>query len=249
MIIRECDSWQVFLSRLEDYYRRSAVERERFIFRGQADAGWVMQTTLQRYVQRIAADARPDVAETLLARFKRESVGLLGARRVGELADLEFVGRHHGLPSRILDWTRSVFVASLFALEDWGQRRASHADAVAVFALDRSVFDRDARGVDYDAVQAAFEILDDVGFLEVEPRAVEQQSVFMRVADTVGSIEELLGDYLRKFILPAKDAPAVLDQLADMGLTRRALFRDLGAAASTAQWRVSRMLMTEATHG
>jgi hypothetical protein len=87
----------------------------RWIFRGQPDARWGLQPSIERL-------ALPDgttrfSAERFIRReFRRRAHHYLSQlpEPHDELAWLALM-RHHGAPSRLLDWTRSPYVAAHFA--------------------------------------------------------------------------------------------------------------------------------------
>lgn len=87
-----------------------------FIFRGQEDSEWRLQTSYDRYW-----GGRPlhdeFFVEKMVAQF-RSGVTQLGLEAPvdGNLDWLEY-GRHHGLPSPLLDFTWSPFVALFFAFD------------------------------------------------------------------------------------------------------------------------------------
>lgn len=87
-----------------------------FIFRGQQDSLWRLQTSYERYWH--GKPLHGDFyVERMVARF-RSGVTRLGLDlpRGGNLDWLEY-GRHHGLPAPLLDFTWSPFVALFFAFD------------------------------------------------------------------------------------------------------------------------------------
>jgi hypothetical protein len=96
----------------------------RWAFRGEADA----ERTLRPGIERIAS--RPGLAEDYVEReFKRRAHHYL-RDLPGDEDDLEWLAlmQHHGAPTRLLDWTRSVYVAAFFAAESAVYKRIA-ADA------------------------------------------------------------------------------------------------------------------------
>lgn len=118
------------------------------LFRGQADSGWQLQTTLERatdspitvqsYLQR--ADSCVNEIESVTGRewkltsypeIKKEIEENQDFMRV-HLPHYDYLVylRHHGFPSPLLDWTTSPYVAAYFAFET-----ANKSDRAAVFAF------------------------------------------------------------------------------------------------------------------
>jgi len=85
--------------------------RSEFIYRGNADSSWDLSTTLKRL-----GGAFARLEEPLLRAFsKYAEPGLLPTQSVWVKLT---VGQHHGLPTRLLDWTWSPRVAVHFATAD-----------------------------------------------------------------------------------------------------------------------------------
>lgn len=92
-------------------------------FRGQRESSWTLQTSLDREV-RVSYDTghyhlnRRGEEDDLLFRFQQQAQLYLAhlpptEDRAGWLALMQ----HHGVPTRLLDWTRSPYVALYFAVE------------------------------------------------------------------------------------------------------------------------------------
>lgn len=82
------------------------------------------------------------------------------------------------------------------------------------------------------------DIVDDRELLRFNVRAIEQRGVFTRILSISDSLENLLGDALVKFELPASERRIALIDLDIMTITAKCLFRDLDAAGRTAVNRV-----------
>lgn len=117
------------LTRLSDEFPSTE-----FVFRGQQDSGWRLQTSYERYWQGKPLHDHFHV-ERMVARF-RNGVMRLGLDHSlgGNLDWLEY-GRHHGLPAPLLDFTWSPFVALFFAFD--GLRAEMESDrTAAVYCLN-----------------------------------------------------------------------------------------------------------------
>ncbi len=105
--------------------------------RGQADADWPLKPSIARLPEigglydpaRMSPDNLYEKERETLQRFRRDSYPFVQR----ELTDWEAitVGQHHGLPTRLLDWTSNPLVALFFAAE-----KESDKDG-AVFAFRR----------------------------------------------------------------------------------------------------------------
>jgi hypothetical protein len=105
----------------------------RFVFRGQRNATWSLQTRLERECDsvRLAPSSRKSTEDQILEYFGRRIHLYVNALHMDALSLLSLL-QHHGGPTRLLDFTRSFYVAAFFALED-----AREADqCAAVFACD-----------------------------------------------------------------------------------------------------------------
>jgi hypothetical protein len=112
----------------------------KWVFRGQSRSEWNLATSLERSYRRIApVTTQQQCEKDILNRFKR------GAHHfIAHLPDtkntLEWLAliQHYGGPTRLLDFTRSFYVAAFFALE------AAESDA-AIWCLNTDLLQEAAR--------------------------------------------------------------------------------------------------------
>lgn len=203
--------------------------RESFVFRGQADATWPLLATLDRE-RTFADDTERDAFYKLLQdEFRRESFTITSSPPTlpdGDAFDL--LARHHGLPSPIMDWTSSLFVALHFAFATTPDPRC---DDASIWVCDRNRFEFSGSGIDY---------IDNVDLLRFNPRALRQRGVFMRVGTAKPPLSSLLGPALTQLMIPRDCQDTVLKHLDEMLITSTSLFDDLDGAARTVRSRQRR---------
>jgi hypothetical protein len=107
-------SWSELCERVYDHSWQPAIGRFRsnYAYRGMADSSHDLRTSFARL-----CSAHPDLEYHLLRNFRKYSQ----LERVGtEFSDWRWltIAQHYGLPSRLLDWTYSPFVAMHFATVD-----------------------------------------------------------------------------------------------------------------------------------
>jgi hypothetical protein len=105
---------------LMDYYRSLRDEGKRWIFRGQTNADWGLESTLERLAQRFSIDFNDlsKMERGLVRKFQREASLYISTQpKKNDLMQWLALMQHYGTPTRLLDWTYSFFVAAYFAFE------------------------------------------------------------------------------------------------------------------------------------
>jgi len=218
-------------------------------FRGRGDAQEDLRTSLMR----LGGEAGS--LETHLLRAFRKYAAR-GDVPVDSLWNWLALGQHHGLPTRLLDWTYSPYVALHFvtsALRHYDRdgavwcvdfvqvhrlaptelRRALEREGANVFTTE--MLDRVARDL------AAFEDVGSEPFVVfVEPpsfdeRIVNQYALFSLMSRPDGSLDEWVaahGDLARRIVIPTELKWEVRDKLDQANVTERVLFPGLDGLSS-----------------
>ncbi|MFN3649094.1 MAG: FRG domain-containing protein [Armatimonadota bacterium] len=230
--------------------------RERAVYRGVPDTGYSLLTSLARVgVPDREPHSKVHLEEHLLRNFIRYSRPHLSVAPVNDWEVL-IVAQHHGLPTRLLDWTHSPLVAAHFATVnegrpsdrviwrlDWG---AMH-DYYGLPPLALMVHELDAV-LEKRGITSLWQLVTDQARLEeplialLEPPALDgritsQASTFTFPTDRTRAIDELLAEAglsrcLTRIQIPYSAVERVRDQLDLCGVDERRLFPDLDGVAA-----------------
>jgi hypothetical protein len=224
------------------------------VYRGAADASWPLLTSLDQLGDAQHPHGKAELEEYILRSFIRYSRPYFVTPPVNDWEVL-VAAQHHGLPTRLLDWTYSPLVAAHFATEDMGQpadRAVWRLDWKAVhrrFKLpELALLIQDLEGMMAGGrpftPSAMFTMPDDAPpfacMLEppsLDARIVAQSAAFTLCSDKRRSFdrfleEQGLGDALTKIVIPAAEAPRIRDQLDLVSVDERRLFPDLDGVAA-----------------
>lgn len=96
---------------------RFSEDHRGWLFRGQRDARWGLETTLERASRRLGVDIK-QYERCIVKEFPRHAHTFLD-RTPKETDTLEWLAlmQHYGAPTRLLDFTYSFWIALFFALE------------------------------------------------------------------------------------------------------------------------------------
>jgi hypothetical protein len=211
---------------------------EELWWRGQWDSTWSVVPGVHR---RGIVD-HGVYERNLLARFQRRAIPRIGGDRIPSNSfEWLFLAQHHGLPTRLLDWTASPLFALYFAV----CRQIPSGNGAAVYALDpfrlnqvlneqHCLFGAGNKTV-RDRLQAAFR---DTTCQSDAPAALNSSETNLRMqvqlsCFTVHATAQPLescdqnGLYLARFHVPNFAHNQIKAQLGGLGVTRSNLFPDL----------------------
>ena len=228
--------------------------RDSGVYRGGGNARWPLLTSLDKLGGAGSPHSKVDLEEHILRNFIRYSRPYFGTPPVNDWEVL-VAAQHHGLPTRLLDWTYSPLVAAHFATlaGDRGSDRVVwRLDWKSVhrfFGLpELALLIQDLEGVLgpdrpmtpwalFGRPAGAKPIACMIEPPSLSPRIVAQSATFTLCSDKRVPFDRFLeghglGAALTKFIIPAGEAARVRDQLDLVSVHERLLFPDLDGVAA-----------------
>ena len=240
---------------------KAAAEKVRFWLRGHAKEDWLLCPKGLR-------DPKPPM-RAMLYEFRAEATILRDSPpRHHDLRQWLFLMQHHGMPTLLLDWTRSALAAIAFALEIERDRPEwDHQDG-ALWVLRPGKWNELSKAMStYALLDAYSPDLDDLfavhfdqdagarlscsksrAVTAVEPvfnsrRMIAQQGVFTIHGLTSKPMEEVARAFqeqcLWKLIVPKDRKTALRQELHDLGIQLSSLFPDLDHLSACIRHRYS----------
>lgn len=231
----------------------SGRRRTYVVYRGMADRSAPLLTSLDRLGGSEAPHAKAHLEEHILRNFLRYSKPYVRSDQVEW--ELLFTAQHHGLPTRLLDWTHSPLVAAHFATLgappesdrviwrlDWRRLHEHFGLRPVAFLVEDLARTLKKRGI--ASLWEFFERPDEVpgGFAAmIEPPAIVGRITAQSAAFTICSVrdrpfatflaEHGLSDALTEIVIPAGAVDLIRDQLDICAVDERRLFPDLDGVA------------------
>jgi hypothetical protein len=231
--------------------------RDTGVYRGMGDARWPLLTSLDHLGGADPPHTKAGLEEFILRNFIRYSRPYLPTPHANEW-ELLVTAQHHGLPTRLLDWSYSPLVAAHFATLN----RRRESDRV-VWRLDWQAVHRKFK---LPELSLLIEDLHDL-FGEAEPftpwrlfqsgarrprlrdfaclieppsidtRIIAQSATFTLCSDKTQPFDSFLEQHglsgaLTKFIVPYEEVARFRDQLDLVGIDERLIFPDLDGVAA-----------------
>ena len=238
--------------------KQTGRRRDTGVYRGASDASRPLLTSLDRLGGIQPPHSKVELEEHILRNFIRYSRPHLDQARPHDEWELLVAAQHHGVPTRLLDWTYSPLVAAFFATRpvsngaeadravwrlDW-QRVHRHFKlpplALLIEDLDRAFGDGEQ-----SSPFRVFSRRTDPFACMIEPPSLDNRIVAQAATFTFMSArnqsfdaflaQQGLADTLTRFVIPASEVGRFRDQLDLVGIDERRLFPDLDGVATAIQ--------------
>ncbi len=234
---KNCDEFHAFVGTMIKH----RPSEHTVVFRGQAVAGWSLKHSLARHLlPRHDEESAIHIEQESLKKFQEQAHLVLNPCALPERNDLPrwwAIMQHYNAPTRLLDWTKSPFVALYFALVD----KPGEDGAVWQFDIgllmkimskqfDHTTIDR-SQFVEYSQSQSAPQHLFPLDVYRKSDRMVVQQGLFTVCQNILGDHGKIIDEALTGtanshgiFVIPHEHKTRMLRQLESMNITASTLF-------------------------
>lgn len=186
------------------------------IYRGMKDVRWELKPSVGRLYNYTL-----NLERHMLDLFKTGARPYLNFEPKNEWEWIS-IAQHHGLPTRLLDWTKNPLVATYFAVEE----HTEIDSVVYVLPAPNIIPIQHFEPLDYYGDQLVF--LPE----HLTRRIIAQQGQF-----TIHkSPNTSFNGWFRKIIIPSKIRQKIRHILSNYGINRASLFPDLDGLASHIKW-------------
>lgn len=213
--------WRAFLDYVDTH------GSSHWLFRGVADAAKHL------LVPKIARDpARYSLPseKVLFSIFKRRAPQFLNAAGLNDW-ELLAIAQHHGLPTRLLDWTKNPLIAAYFAVSS-----TPSGTTARVYGLQASSL------ADFDPTVSPFEVKDTTAFFPsaVAARIVSQRGLFTVHPDPLVPLSAMNGRVSHhQFDIPPKHRPYFQRRLYSLGIDASHVQADLDGICRALEWQLN----------
>jgi hypothetical protein len=218
-----------------------------YLFRGQADANWPLKPTLLRYIKPdVSTEEAITIEKDALREFRSHAHLHLPSNILSSTSNLLHwwsLMQHYNAPTRLLDWTKSPYVAAYFVVEQLWDRDG----AIWLFHAKDLRNEMNSRFEDiYTKQEPEFKkyLLNPKADQSLQPwlpnvlsdRMVAQQGCFTISPCVLGNHETIIdeacnklqssgiGEVYRKVIIQKEMKPEFLRNLRAMNITANSLF-------------------------
>ncbi len=116
------ESWDKF-NQIADHLNMGDLTKYAYVFRGHSNSDWLLQPTLFRSFREndISEERALELEKSALKEFESQALLHLTPNELSSTIDTISwwtVMQQHGAPTRLLDWTSSIYAAAYFAVSD-----------------------------------------------------------------------------------------------------------------------------------
>ena len=241
---------------INEFIEENFFTDNNFVFRGQRDSNWALQTSLDRLLHSVPKEfLNENIVYSHLNRFRRAIRGRRGANPapIDRDNDLWALGQHYGLGTPLLDWSFSPYISLFFAFNEvasptTGKRSLFALNLKKVREISRNLIDweglqrSEGKPVDWECEifeedrTPVIEIVEPL--TDDNPRIINQAGLFTRLPilmtldQWVSNFSSSYSKVLYKITIPEDEREDIVWALEKMNIHSAALFPDITGASS-----------------
>lgn len=229
-------SWTQLKSEIVgDICKNDIFPNNRYIFRGQRNEVWKLTASFDRCYGNIPFEQRKKMEKNLIHEFRKMCVEWERKENFKKYDDLQVMtaGQHYGLPTRLLDWSYSLYVSAFFAFVD----ARDDASNVAIWIIDK----------EHEIWQGEYGVSVETCRIDENVRQKYQYGIFTLNKSPEKTIEDYVDVCARnynvegalwKVVIPVAERRVVLSDLEMMGINYFNLYRGMEGCALNAVLKV-----------
>ena len=214
-----------------DQQYRPDLDRSRslYVYRGLNHTSYSMVTSLARNCKHLQHQLEPSI----LRNFAKYAV-IEDPTVAGSVWNQMILGRHHGLPTRLLDWSHSALVALHFAVTEENMDKMQEndclvwrADMKELHSLLPEPYQKVIERYDRDMSNTSMVFIEPPS---IDARIVNQYSFFSIVPAGMEDVESFLDKYTHdtiKYIIDKNLRWRIRDMLDELNISERIIYPGL----------------------
>lgn len=226
------NSWSSFKASFLDNLPNAMqydTEDDRYIYRGHGCSTWDLTSSFDRLHNEKNLKNREDLFNEHLSCFQKESIKSGYITQDNIINSVAAKAQHYGMPTRLLDWTYSPYIAAYFAYSSMTLLEKHGNRDVSIWVMDKASIEATVYEKHLDIV----ELIEDGNH-----RLNAQYGLFTRLYTSHSSVNTMIADEytklstsLIKFSLPSTEVENVLRDLSLMGISSKSLFPGIEGVA------------------
>lgn len=210
-------------------------EPQKYIFRGQADSNWDLVASFDRRYSHVPFGKKKEIEEELINEFcincERH---IQSKRRFIDMDEMEkkSMAQHYGVPTRLLDWSYSPFIAAYFAFSTIDYNNMPKEVAIWALMVEHEIWK--GKGVE---IHKQITVENDHQKKQLGCFTIlnNQTKSINKYVESCEENEQDIQNALTKIIIPASEFRFALHELEAMNINASTIYGGYEGCASAAR--------------